>query len=180
MAVACLPMQAIAFVCGNAQVVLLQPQASWAAPPSRESRKTRNDTMKMAKISSDFIPRPQRHSFGRLASVSYILLAIWLFLLRGTLFERPSRDYQSKYAPSIPLQPTLDPAQSNHRTEVVQWDQHSLIIHGQRVLLWYVPECVLSAQALVTPEPGLVRYIRGGCPFLLFGEMFWRRSRQLE
>lgn len=113
----------------------------------RETRKTRNDTMKMVKISSDFIPRPQRHSFGRLTSVSCVLLAIWLFLLRGTPFGRPSRDHQPEYVPSIPPQPTLDPVQSNHRTEVVQWDQHSLIIHGQRVLLWYVPECVVFTSA---------------------------------
>lgn len=94
--------------------------------------------MKMVKISSHSIPRPQRYSFGRLASVLCILLASWVFLLRGTTFERPSRGHQPEDVHSIPLQPTLDPAQSNHRTEVVQWDQHSLIIHGQRVLLWYV------------------------------------------
>ena len=100
--------------------------------------------MKMVKISSDFIPRPQRYSFGRLTSVLCILLASSIFLLRGTTFEKPSRGHQPEDVPPIPLQPTLDPAQSNHRTEVVQWDQHSLIIHGQRVLLW----CVLSVYFL--------------------------------
>jgi hypothetical protein len=136
--------------------------------------------MKMVKISSDSIPRPQRYSFGRFTSVLCILLASLLFLLRGTPFESPPRDHQPEHVPSIPLQPTLDPAQSNHRTEVVQWDHHSLVIHGQRVLLWCVPERILSSQTPVTPEPGPVRYIRGGYLFLLSGEMFWRRSRQLE
>lgn len=133
----------------------------------------------MVKISSDSIPRPQRCSFCRLTGLA-ILLACLLFLLRGTHFEIPSRDHQPKYVPSTSLQLTLDPPQSNHRTDVVQWDQHSLIIHGQRVFLWCVPECIMSSQAFVTPEPGLVRYIRGGCLFLHSGEMFWRRSRQLE
>ena len=100
--------------------------------------------MKMIKISSDSIPGLQRHSFGRLTSVLCILLASWLLFLHGTTFERPSRGHQPEYVSSIPLEPTLDPAQSNHRTDVVQWDQYSLIIHGQRVLLW----CVLSVYCL--------------------------------
>ena len=111
---------------------------------SREFQNTRNEIMKMVKISNDSIPRPQPYSFGRLTSVLCILLASWVFLLHGTTFERPSRDHQPEDVSPTHLQPTLDPAQSNHRTEVVQWDQHSLIIHGQRVLLW----CVLSVYCL--------------------------------
>ena len=147
---------------------------------SRELQKTGNETIKMAKISNDSIPRRKSYSFGRLSSIFCILLASWLFLFRGTPIEGPSRDYQPVYVPVTPLQHTLDTPQSNHRTEVVQWDQHSLIIQSQRVMLWCVPEYILSSQALVTLAPGLERYIRGGCPFLLSGGMFWRRSRQLE
>lgn len=146
---------------------------------SRESQKTRNETIKMVKIPNDPIPKRQSYLFGRLSSVFCLLLASWLFLFRGTLIEGHSRDYQPLYVPVTPLRPILDTPQSNHRTEVVQWDQHNLVIQNQRVMLWCVLDCVLSSQALVTPAPGLERYIRGGCLFLLFGGMFWRRSRQL-
>ena len=147
---------------------------------SKEIHKTRNEVMKVFKTSGDSIARRQRYSFGRLISFLCILLAGWLFLLYGTPFEGPSRHYQLEYVPVTPFrEPVLDTPQSNHRTEVVQWDQHSLIIYGQRVMLWCVPECLLS-QALVTLELGPERYIHGGCPFLLSGGTFWRRLKLLE
>jgi hypothetical protein len=137
--------------------------------------------MEMVKISADSILRHKGHSLGRLTSALCILLASLLFLLHGTPFESPSRDDQPGHVPIPPLrEPVLGAPQSNHRTEVVQWDQHSLIIHGQRVMLWCVPERILSSQVFVTLAPGPERCTRGGCPFLLSGGMFLRRSRRLE
>lgn len=139
-----------------------------------------NKIIEMAKVPNKPIPSRQSYSFGRLSTVFCILLASCWFLFRGTPIKERSRDYQPLYVPVTPLQPILDTPQSNHRTEVVQWDQHNLIIRSQRVMLWYVPDCILPSQTLVTPAPGLERYIRGGCLFLLSGGMFWRRSRLLE
>jgi len=125
----------------------------------------------MVKISSETIPIRQRSSFGRSTSVLCILLASCLFLLRGTPLEGSSYDYQPEYEPVTPLRPLLETPQSNHWTEVVQWDEHSLIIQGQRVMLWYAPNCTMSSQALLTLALGPERCIRGGCPFLLSGGM---------
>lgn len=129
----------------------------------------KDEIMKMDKISSHSIHKFQGYSSGRLTGVLCFLLVGLLFLLRGTPFGGPCRDYQPEYVTIPHLKPTLDTPQSNHRTEVVQWDQNSLIIHGQRVILWCVSECIPSAQVPVTLAPGLERYIRGGCPFPLFG-----------